>query len=352
MIEPLSKIIEPRGVTAWSEDAAISRERWQALTARLIDAMSGEGALSYAAIQRETNIERDWLDIFCASPETLSGIRRSLWGATEMDKTNLEKRADSLEACLVEFELKRRARGAVRTVETGITRDFYDFARQCRDACQFGLFDRPSGIGKTRAAEDYLRKVRLSEGVRAPVWLITLDEYCLSHKSILSMIGGQVVRRDWDNRDPWTMSKSIREATDGAGGLLIVDEGQHLADANLKQGESILNGLRSFVDAVCFGVVLIGNGEVYRKYYGRVDRTQLFSRLEPAIATDENMFKDEDVDAIARAWEVQGVKAMVLSREIAKKPGALRRLVRIYTKARRDFGVIDYDTMMASGAKL
>lgn len=104
----------------------------------------------------------------------------------------------------------------------------------------------------------------------------------------------------------------------------------------------------------CFGIVLVGNGEVYRKYAGKPDRIQLLSRMERvevSTGADQYALNAGGVRAIAEAWGVAGAKALALSWETAQKPGSLRILVKIYAKARRDYGVIDYDTMIAAGAQ-
>lgn len=353
MIEELVTVLSHARITQWPDDAAISRERWEGLTIRLIDAMSGGGGLTYEAIYRETGVEKDWIDLILTEPSTVLGIRGRLW---REDKTKLESSVEKLESYLVEFELKRRERGMPPLVETNVTREFADVADEARELCEVFLFDGVSGIGKTNAADRYIRRVRLAEGFAAPVWKVTLDEYSLNHKSVLDEIGIQAVRRNWKNCDVSTMKNAIRDATSGSGGLLIVDEAQHLGDADPKQGVPILNGLRSFADHGCFGIVLIGNGEIYRKLDGREDRTQLFSRLEHREVfvggDDGKSLNAGDVRAIAESWGVVGADAYALSWSIAQKQGSLRRLRKIYARARRDYGEISYDTMIASGAKL
>lgn len=351
MIESLSQILEPSRPVAWPEDAAIPRERWENLTARLINIMDGDIGMFYAAIQRDTGIDKGWLDRFLSDPHDLRGIRKSIWSG---EKTALETNVDKLESFLIESELRRNEGGSPRAVDTGVTRRFHDVAGEARELCTFVLFDGPPGIGKSHAVDSYIRLAKLNEGFLAPVWKITLDEYGLTHKSILGMIGEQAVKRNWDNRDVPTMKNSIRAATAGRGGMLIIDEGQHLGDADIKQGVSILNGLRSFCDAGCFGIVLIGNGEIYRKLAGKPDRVQLFSRLERSevsIGGGAGDLAAGDVRAIAEAWQVEGADAYALSWSTAKKPGALRGLVKIYARARREYGVINYDTMIAAGAQ-
>jgi DNA transposition AAA+ family ATPase len=352
MIEELSKVLSPARIAQWPEDAAISRERWEGLTVRLIDAMSGGSGLTYETIRRETGVTKDWIDLILTEPSTVLGIRGRMWMG---DKTQLESSVEKLEAYLIEFELKRRERGMPRIVETNVTREFDEVADEARELCEAFLFDGVSGIGKSNAADRYIRRVRLAEGFAAPVWKVTLDEYSLNHKSLLDEIGKQAVKRNWRNGDVSTMKNDIRDATAGSGGLLIVDEAQHLGDADQKQGVPILNGLRSFADQGCFGIVLIGNGEIYRKLAGRGDRTQLFSRMERRevfVGGDgEKSLKAGDVRAIADSWGVVGADAYALSWSIAQEPGSLRRLRKIYARARRDFGEISYDTMIASGAQ-
>lgn len=349
MNETLSRLIEPARPAEWPADAAISRERWENLSVRLIDAMNGGSGVTLAGIYRATGIDGGWVDRFMTSPESLLKVRRSIW---EEEKTALETNADKLDSYLVEFALKRSAGGTPRPVETGVTKFFIEVADETRELSQCTLFDGPPGIGKSDAIDACIRRVQLAAGYYAPVWRITLDEYTLSHKAILDEIGRQIVRRNWDNRDVPTMRNSIRDAAVNTGGLLIVDEAQHLADADLKQGVAIINGLRSFADQRFFGVLLIGNGEIYRKINGKPDRVQLFSRLElreVRVGNDGHLTAG-DVRTIAESWSVTGVDAYALSWQIAQKPGALRRLTKLYARARREYGEINYDSMIAVGA--
>jgi DNA transposition AAA+ family ATPase len=109
----------------------------------------------------------------------------------------------------------------------------------------------------------------------------------------------------------------------GTGGLLIVDEAQHL---NLPAIEAI----RSIYDKAEIGLVLCGNESVYARLSGgsrAANFAQLFSRIGKRLRLTTP--KEDDVTPLADAFGVTGKEELQALIEISKKPGALRLVAKI-----------------------
>ena len=146
------------------------------------------------------------------------------------------------------------------------------------------------------------------------------------------------------------------DATYGRHGLLLIDEGQHLADATKKMGIPTVNLLRRFVDRGCFGVLYMGSGEMYRRLLsGKGAYTQLLSRMQdfrvevaPYCAKQsakEPALSRDDVLAVAAAWGVQGVAEIAYCLKAAELPGSLRSMTNIIRSALVRFGDLSVDSL-------
>lgn len=101
------------------------------------------------------------------------------------------------------------------------------------------------------------------------------------------------------------------------GGLLVIDEAQHLSVAALDQ-------IRSIHDATGIGIALVGNEAVYARMTGG-NRAAYLDRLFSRIGKKVRLIRptSEDVKALADSWGVDRDCRHVLL-DIASKPGALR----------------------------
>lgn len=342
-----------RRAIEWPENAAVSRERWITITDRLISAHAR--GLTLNRLSRATGIDAGWFDIFVTQPEVVRGNSKRIYSN---QPTEFEERTAAIEAHLAEFETDFQKLGEPSRIETTVTRSVCEGIAAARAMTSVVLIDAAPGLGKTEGFRYYIEKARLSEGFSCPVWPIELDEYSLSHKAILGQIAGQTIGRNrYDERTESAMSNAISDATEGRNGVLIVDEAQHLGDATRINGIAILNGLRRFVDRRCFGLVLIGNGEIYRRLSAG-KHAQLLSRMEHRIeieglsekgktgrGSERFALQEADVREIASAWGVTDVKGITYSLEIARQAGAIRLLTSVYRRALRDYGEINYATM-------
>lgn len=117
---------------------------------------------------------------------------------------------------------------------------------------------------------------------------------------------------------PQALSRRIKQRVRLSGGLLILDEAQHLTEKALEE-------IRSWHDATGIGICLVGNQDVLlRLEHG--NRKAAFARLASRVAQRMifNAATDADALALADAWDVQDVKCRAMIVAIAAKPGSLR----------------------------
>jgi hypothetical protein len=170
------------------------------------------------------------------------------------------------------------------------------------------------GTGKTSAAEAYR--------ARTPnVWVITGEPTLNSPASLLEELADRIglhERASGGRR----ISQAIVRRLAGCGGLLIVDEAQHLPSPALDQ-------LRTIHDLARIGTVLLGNETVYGRIGGgarSAHYAQLSSRVGMRLA--RNRVTKRDVDMLLDAWNLAGKEERALLHAIARKPGALRNLTK------------------------
>jgi len=325
--------------------------RWKAISDRVIDELaSGRTLQDFARGENEVSRLKIWLK----SPDSFPKYSRVVG-----DKTHAEKIAETIEARFAEFDQAGpdyRLRCPVK-VETTVTRALIEAAETARSLGEWFDFCAAPGLGKTEAKNECIARVRKSEGFFCPVWEIELDESCISIKSVLLLIARAILGAGrFDERSEFSMSRAIIEATRGRRGLLFVDEGQHLADMMKKMGIPIINMLRRLVDQGCFGIVYLGNGEIYRRLSTGTGRdkgayTQLLSRMSefrtvispyrPGNGNDGKSLNKADILAVASAWGVSGVEESAYCLKVAEGPGALRAMTNVLRVSMERYGSLD-----------
>lgn len=211
------------------------------------------------------------------------------------------------------------------------------FAHTYRRFCAIGT---GAGMGKSRVFEHY-------QDSFPQVFLATMSK---SSAGVMNM--QLVVLKALGIGDPkgspYKLSQMIMEKLRYSGGLLIIDEGQHLEVGSIEE-------IRSWFDAseiecrrragdddkADFGVVLGGNISMMQRIEGNArgaDFAQIFSR---------NAFKllrlnavRGDADAMCAAWGIDDEKIVAAIRDIVAKPGALRQAT----------FVLELANLMAAGA--
>lgn len=241
------------------------------------------------------------------------------------------------------------------SVETSVTTAIVDAIASARTMCVPRLIDAPPGVGKTEGINQYLSQVFKAEGHKCPVWKIRLDGLSLTHKAVLSLIRRQVLGSDGhDDRSEFTVAEVIDRSTEGRGGVLLIDEAQHLGDADTRNATTIINVLRRFTDTGHFGIVMFGNGEIYRHLSKGGRHTQILSRMDAFRVEIAGLNKgkpgqlallEEDVLAVLHAWGVKGADIEKWCLRVAQLPGALRNVTNDFRVAMDRYEAINIATL-------
>jgi len=170
-----------------------------------------------------------------------------------------------------------------------------------------------AGVGKTRAIKNY--------AASAPnVWVATMRPDTAGVASCLEEIG-EAVGLKMTSRAA-RQSRDLSRRMEGTGGLLVIDEAQHLNIAAIE-------AIRSIYDIAEIGLVLCGNESVYARLTGgsrAATFAQLFSRIGKRLRLSQP--SKADVTALADAYGVTGKEERQALIEISQRPGALRAVVK------------------------
>ena len=175
-----------------------------------------------------------------------------------------------------------------------------------------------AGVGKTTCTRQYERTHR-------NVWMLTGEPALSTAFSVLERLCGAMGVREYT---PVARSREITRKLCGSGGLLIVDEAQHLSTSAIEQ-------LRSIHDVAGVGLALVGNQSVYARIDGggrRAEFAQLFSRVGMRVRRDRPLARD--IDALLDMNEITDGASRRLLRAIGGKPGALRGMIKTLRVAR------------------
>ena len=172
----------------------------------------------------------------------------------------------------------------------------------------------PPGIGKTVSAQAYRKRANA-------VFMITAEPCWSSSPRILM----ETLLEEIGCTERFTRQKTssaIVKRLQNTGGLVLVDEAQHLSTKAMDQ-------LRTIHDLSGVGVAMVGNETVYSRMEGRsreVEFAQLFSRV--GKRTKRAGVLKGDIEMLLDAWHVDGNEQRALLRAIARKPGALRGMTK------------------------
>lgn len=171
-----------------------------------------------------------------------------------------------------------------------------------------------AGLGKTTAIRQY-------KATGLNVWHATMTPASASVVTALEVICDALGINEQGGAA--RLFKAIVRRVRSTGGLLVVDEAQHLSVAALDQ-------IRSIHDETEIGIALVGNESVYARMTGGnraafLDR--LYSRVGKRLALKQST--DADIDALIAAWGIADKACRRTLIDIARKPGALRTLTKV-----------------------
>lgn len=327
-------------------------KRWKLLTDRIADELAQGYTLGRISTEAELpriggyDLARDRLHAWLLSPHAMRTPARYVGDISVGDE--IEKR---LSAWFEQLDAERAAAKAAAPafVETAVSRKIWSGFEQAREQCALMEISAPPGTGKTHAIQPYLAQCRKREGFGCPVWHITLSEFSVSLQSVLQLILDEVWAERANERADKGVSveRLVETHTGGRGGLLIADEAQHIGDTAKLHGIRILNGLRYFTDKKLFGIAFLSNGEIYRRVAGG-KHGQLSSRMEDSRVEIKGV-PDDDVDLIMAAHGIGGKPAREWCIKKAKGAGGLRALTRAFSRAQREFGEVNHQTLTMLG---
>lgn len=305
---PMNAVLSPK-----PEPQELTPEQMTDLRERIRIIIRDDSTYSQARIAREADV----------SPTTLSQFLGGTYAGNVQNVARaVVKWVNALDA--------RYAAGALPEgpawVSTPTSEKITATLRYAQMAADIVLIYGGAGIGKSKTIDRYRRT--------APnVWHVELSAASGSIMGMLEMIAEAIGVRDYV-RSANHIERAILARIKGTGGLLVLDEAQHLTVQALDEA-------RVFNDKGGVGLVLCGNERVYSQMTGGnrapfLDR--LYSRVGKKIYLRRSLVAD--ADKIIAAWGIDDSPCRDAVRAIAGKPGALRvlnkvlKLAATYAKAK------------------
>ena len=264
------------------------------------------GGLSQAAAAAEISISdaalSQWLRGVYKGRSAEVGRKCAAWLATRSERRVLRAGVPEPPAWAA-TPLARRALSALA------------HAHLASDMCV--IYGAP-GLGKTVAALRYA-------GLRPSVWVATMSQARRSVSACLGSVSDAMSLRP-DSRRASALEEAAVGRMRGSGGLLIVDEAQHLPVRTLEE-------LRSLHDASGCGLALVGSDPLWLRVSGgrHPELAQLFSRVGKRVRLAAP--GAADAAALLEAWGLAGSGLGAMAVRIARRPGGLRGLTKALTLA-------------------
>ena len=169
-------------------------------------------------------------------------------------------------------------------IPTSISEDIYNLIRYCQLAKGIAIAHGDAGIGKTKAARQYLKDNPTQS------YYITLTPSMGTGTNILRLMAREL--KIPYNSNKVQLNADLHAKLDGSNKVIIIDEAQHLKYAAIEE-------IRDFcdLDRDGIGIVLIGNSEIYDRLKGRQEAlfAQQFSRIRFPRRYTTRDIKDDDV---------------------------------------------------------
>lgn len=207
---------------------------------------------------------------------------------------------------------------------TSISSEIYDIIRICQIKGGLAVACGDAGIGKTKAAHQYVREHPANSV------LITVNPCITAIKPLLEVIAERIGASAEKSRDKLWISITGK-LSDGM--VLIFDEAQHLSYKTIEV-------LRSFSDyfndkGQTLGICFIGNTDtVSRLGSKRAEFAQIFNRTKQRKIYSKESIKREDIIKLFPLLESEKMeKEIDLLWKVAKTPQALRGAINLFSNA-------------------
>lgn len=198
-------------------------------------------------------------------------------------------------------------------VEAPTARRIWNALSYAQMAADIAVVYGGAGLSKTTTIARYREK-------NPNVWVVTSTPATASVGVMLEETALSMGLRDFPLH-PARLQRAILKQLTGSRGLLIYDEAQHLT-------KQALEAARALHDQSQVGLAFAGNASVFNRMYGGGDNgfAQLYSRVGKRVALVRPLAGD--VHAMAGAFGVNGKAEREELEKIARRPGALRMVVK------------------------
>lgn len=277
-----------------------SAEAQEAVRAQVRTVMAAEG-LTMTAIAKSADIPY--------------GTFSAFMGGTYAGRS--DRVAENVARWLTSRQAARRTRALAPSAPgfqmTPSAEAFFALFEHAQYVCDFVILSGGAGVGKTSAVCAY-------RAATPAVFVVTAEPCLATTRGLLDELRDAIgVEERYSTQ---TISRAIVARLRNSGGLIIVDEAQHLSTQALDQ-------LRTIHDKAGIGVVLVGNETVYSRLQGAARQAayaQLFSRV--GMRVQRARPERGDIDALLSAWKIEGDKERKFLTVVARKPGALRGMTK------------------------
>jgi len=202
--------------------------------------------------------------------------------------------------------------------ETPTARRFISALETAQYEPCLALIAGDAGVGKTTALARY-------RDTNPNVWILTGEPCFATPRMLLDLLAEAVgITEKYSSQK---VSSAIQRRIRGTGGLIVVDEAQHLSSPSLDQ-------MRTIYDLSGVGVALVGNQTVYARLEGRgreAQFAQLFSRV--GLRVNCLRLRDDDISTVLDACNVTDAGERRVLTAIGKKAGALRNIAMTLRRA-------------------
>jgi DNA transposition AAA+ family ATPase len=290
-----------------------------------VEELSPEGLeLNEATIREAFNVAIAEMEQPLSRIAPLTGVNYQTLQAWKSGKYqgNNDRITAQVQQWLVTKEARQRmhialpkAPGFVRTETARAILDVLEAAQTLPD---IAIVSGAPGIGKTTSVQWYQKHA-------ANVWVVTMEPAFRTLSAVLGEVSHAMGMVKVHSAS--FVSAQILRRAQHTGGLLIVDEAQHLSLDAVDQ-------LRSLHDKAEIGIAMVGNETVAGRYGPErltAEHAQLFSRVGQKFR--QKGLKVRDLDMLITAWGLADEGARDVARKVGKTPGAARLMTKVLRMA-------------------
>lgn len=209
---------------------------------------------------------------------------------------------------------------------TPTAQDIINVLSTCQARGWIGVVVGEPGTGKTTAVRAYCKDAEF--GVRSCRMTRTAAKLQPGLVRIVNDLGGYVEPNLGADDVYQVLVRLARGAMKG--GLIILDEAQHMED-------DLLETVRDLYDETRIGIALVGNHELTSRWsdQGNRRRYNKFAQLRGRIGPQVDLRRPlpEDVEAICAHHGIQGKRAVGIVKKTASLPGGLQKVRNLFEVA-------------------